>query len=249
MYEATAGTGLLVHLGALLQLLGLLNRNQLCLRLLVLLGSMAYIAYYYAYPDRPLWGAIFWSSVLGAANILGIGRILWERTVWRRTGDEGHLLKVFDTLTRGQLRRLMRPARWRVAATRTLIVEEGQPVGNLYFVLDGQIEIVKAGRAFSLDPRVFIGEIAFLLNTKASASVYLQPGTRYIEWSAAELRRALARNPCLGQAMHRLFNKHLAGKVANSWRTSPTDNDPQNPRPADQRRERQPAPAVEVGRC
>jgi hypothetical protein len=249
MYEATAGTGLLVHLGALLQLLGLLNRNQLCLRLLVLLGSMAYVAYYYAYPDRPLWGAIFWSSVLGAANILGIGRILWERTSWRRSGDEGYLLNVFDTLSRGELRRLMRLGRRRVAARRTLIVEEGQPVASLYFVLDGQIEIVKAGRAFAIDPRVFIGEVAFLLNTRASASAYLQPGAKYIEWSAPDLRKALTRNPCLGQAMQELFNTQLAGKVANSWRMPSSQDDPQAAWPDDQGRERGSAPAFGPNRC
>ena len=38
MYEVTAGTGLLVHLAALLQLLGLLSREQLFLRILVLFG-------------------------------------------------------------------------------------------------------------------------------------------------------------------------------------------------------------------
>ncbi len=226
MYDVTAGTGLLVHFGALLQLLGLLNRNQLCLRLFVLLGSVAYVAYYYAYPDRPLWGAIFWSSVLGAANIFGIARIVRERMGLQRTADERYLLKVFDTLGRGELRRLMRLGRWRVADRTILVVEEGQPVASLYFVLDGRIEIVKAGRAFFIDPLVFIGEVAFLLNTKASASVYVQPGTRYIEWSAAELRKLLARNPCLGQAMQKLFNKQLAGKVANAWRMPPSQGFP-----------------------
>lgn len=218
MYEVTAGSGLLVHLAALLQLLGLLNRNQLLLRALVLLGSLAYIAYYYAYPEQPLWGAIFWSSVLAAANIIGIGRILWERTSFRRTGDERYFLQMLKTLTPGELRRLMRLAEWRVAERTTTIVQEDQPVASLYFVLDGQIEIVKTGRSFSIDPSVFIGEVAFLLNTKASASVFLQPGTKYIEWPAAALRKAIARNPPLGQAMQRLFNKELAGKVANSWR-------------------------------
>ena len=249
MYEATSGTGLLVHLGALLQLLGLLNRNQLCLRLLVLLGSMAYVAYYYAYPDRPLWGAIFWSSVLGAANILGIGRILWERTSWRRSGDEGYLQDMLHTLTHGQLRRLMRLARWHVAERTVRIVEEGQPIASLYFVLDGRIEIVKAGRSFPVDPKVFIGEVAFLLNTKASASVFLHPETRYIEWSVARLRKVLARNPCLCQAMQRLFNRQLAGKVAKAWQLPPPDPEPQAARPADQEGERGSAAVFEPNRC
>lgn len=218
MYEVTAGTGMLVHLAALLQLLGLLSREQLLLRSLVLLGSLAYIAYYYAHPEQPLWGAIFWSSVLAAANIVGIGRIAWERTSFRRTGDERYFLNMIKTLTPGELRRLMRLAEWRVAERTTTITQEDQPVDSLYFVLDGQIEIVKAGRSFSVDPSVFIGEVAFLLNTRASASVFLQPGTKYIEWPAQALRKAIERHPPLGQAMHRLFNQELAGKVANAWR-------------------------------
>ena len=60
-------------------------------------------------------------------------------------------------------------------------------------------------------------EVAFLLDTPASATVFLAPGTRYIAWSAEPLRKLIDRTPSLGLTMERLFNQELARKVAQSW--------------------------------
>ena len=59
----------LIHLGALLYILGFLVRDELLLRLLVLGGSGLYILYYFLFPATPLWDAIITSLILGVANI------------------------------------------------------------------------------------------------------------------------------------------------------------------------------------
>lgn len=207
----------LIHIAALLQMLGLLLRTQLLLRLFVLVGSLVYVAYYYFHTVEPMWAAIFWSAVLGAANTFGIARLILERLHFRQTADEQQFLRLLETLTPGELRRLMRLARWRVAEVTTTLTQEGQPVRNLYFVLHGQIEIVKAGKPFSTRPGVFIGEVAFLLKTSASATVFLAPGAKYIEWPVEPLRKLIDRTPSLGISMKHLFNQELARKVARSW--------------------------------
>lgn len=217
MAELAIDSAWLVHIAALLQVLGLLLRGQLLLRLFILVGTVFYAAYYYVYPDEPLWAAIFWSAVLGAANLVGIARLLWERVHFRQTEDERHFLRLMKTLTPGELRRLMRLAEWRTAKATTTLTQEGQPVAKLYFVLDGRIEAVKDGRSFALTPGIFIGEVAFLMNTPASATVFLQAGAKYIEWPADALHRVIDRTPSLGISMERLFNRELARKVAHSW--------------------------------
>ena len=217
VHEWTVDSGWLIHVAALLQVLGLLLRRQLMLRLFLLAGSFAYVAYFYAHAVEPMWAPIFWSSVLGAANAIGIARLVMERLHFRHSEEERHFLETLKVLTPGELRRLMRLAQWREAEETTTLTQEGRPVRELYYVLDGGIEVVKAGKAFPLRPGVFIGEVAFLLDTPASATVFRAPGTRYIAWSAEPLRKLIDRTPSLGLTMERLFNQELARKVAQSW--------------------------------
>lgn len=215
--ELVVGDGWLVHIAALLQVLGLLLRRQLMLRLFVLAGSVVYIAYFYFHAMGPMWAPMFWSAVLGAANVFGITRLLLERMQFRQSPDERDFLRMLKVLTPGESRRLMRLARWRVAEQTTKLTQEGRAVEHLYFVLDGQIDIVKTGKSFCISPGVFVGEIAFLLNTPASATVFVGPGAKYIEWSAESLRGLIDRIPSLRTTMEHLFNQELARKVAHSW--------------------------------
>ena len=215
--EVTFDSGWLIHVAALLQVVGLVLRRQLVLRIFLLVGSLVYVAYFYWHSDQPMLAAAFWSAVLGAANLIGIIRLIIERLHFRQSEDERHFLEILKVLTPGELRRLMRLARWRTAEATTTLTQEGQPVRSLYFVLDGRIEIVKDGKSFAIGPGVFIGEVAFLLNTPASASVFLAPGAKYIEWPAEALRKLLHRTPSLESTMKQLFNQMLARKVAHSW--------------------------------
>ena len=51
----------LAHLAAICYALGLITRDQIVLRILIFLGTLFYIAYYYFVPSIPLWDAIGWS--------------------------------------------------------------------------------------------------------------------------------------------------------------------------------------------
>ncbi len=214
---ATLDSAWLIHVAALLQVVGLVLRRQLVLRIFLLAGSLVYVAYFYWHTAEPMLAAAFWSAALGAANLVGIVRLILERLHFRQSEDERHFLETLKVLTPGELRRLMRLARWQVTEVTTTLTQQGQPVRSLYFVLDGQIDMVKDGKAFSSRPGVFIGEVAFLLNTPASATVFLAPGTKYIEWPADALRKMLERTPSLESTMDQLFNRMLASKVARSW--------------------------------
>ncbi len=217
MPELTVDSGWLIHVAALLQVLGLLLRRQLLLRIFLLAGSLAYVGYFYAHAVEPMWAAVFWSAVLGTANVIGITRLVLERLHFRHSEEERRFLETLEILSPGELRRLMRLAKWHEAEATTTLTQEGRPVRELYYVLDGGIEIVKAGKSFPVEPGVFIGEVAFLLDTPASATVFLAPGARYIAWPAEPLRKLIGRTPSLGLTMERLFNQELARKVAQSW--------------------------------
>ncbi|GAB4230361.1 MAG: hypothetical protein Tsb0032_36830 [Kiloniellaceae bacterium] len=216
-FDFVGGTGLLVHAAALLQVLGFVNRRQLALRGLTLAGSLVYLAYYYLHPAEPLWGAMFWSSVLALANGVGILRVLLERRACHPNMQHDSFLNIMKVLSPGEFRRLMQLAEWRVAEQPVQLTKEGEIAPSLYFITGGKVDIGRNGKAITLGPGAFIGEISFTLNDAATADVSAPIGTEYIEWPREKLRKAIERTPALGSSMERLFNQELARKLVNSW--------------------------------
>ena len=206
----------IVHLGACLYLAGFLCRDQLLLRGFIVAGDAVYVLYFYFAPEVPLWGGIFWSIVFTLANVAMIGRILADRTAYGMSDDDRRLHGFLDTLTPGEFRRLMGAAHWHQADSPVTIAHEGQPLGRLAYVLDGMITIDKAGHRFAVDPPTFIGEVAFLTDRPASATVTVSGGAHYVTWEMARLRRLLLRVPSLRIGLGAAFNRDMADKVAKA---------------------------------
>jgi hypothetical protein len=206
----------IVHIGAALYLLGFAFRDQLMLRAFIIAGDFVYILYFYFAPEEPLWGGIFWSCVFTIVNVWMIGRIVADRTHFRIGEDERRLFGLFDGLTPGEFRRLMKNAAWLHAAKPTVLTEEGRHPDRLFFILAGEIHIDKAGHAVAIEPPTFIGEVAFLLSRPASATVTVAPGARYVAWERASLRRLLMRAPSLRFALDTVLNRDMAAKVARA---------------------------------
>lgn len=206
----------IVHLGAFLYLAGFLCRSQLMLRAFIVAGDVVYILYFYLAPSTPLWGGIFWSVVFTLANLGMIGRILSDRSAYGMSEDDRALHGLLDTMTPGEFRRLMRSGRWNRADGAVTLTLEGEPLHQLAYVVDGAITIEKAGHSFMMEPPAFIGEVAFLIDRPASATVTLAPGTRYVTWDASQLRRLLLRSPALRIGLGAAFNRDMAAKVARA---------------------------------
>lgn len=214
--EHVVGAAAIVHVAGLMHVFGYLSRDQLVLRGFLLAGTAVYIAYYAVQASGPMWSAILWSTVLGAANLYVIVAMILDRRVQHFTDDEQRLFSEFTGLSPGQFRRLMKAGKWMTSASPTVLTIEGEQPGALYYVLEGGITIAKAGRDFRVQPPMFIGEVAWLLNTAASATVEIADGARYVAWDTRDLRALLNRNPDLGLCLDNLLNRDLAGKIAKS---------------------------------
>jgi hypothetical protein len=206
----------IVHIGAALCLAGYLFRDQVMLRALVVLGDLVYILYYIVAPARPLWGGVFWSAVFVLANAWMMARIIADRTEFSMREEERELHGLLGVLTPGEFRRLVARGTWQVAAERTTITRENQHLARLFYVMDGRIEVEKAGKRFQILPPTFIGEVAFLTGHPASATVTVAAGARYMVWDTATLRRLQRRAPSLGAALGAALNRDMAIKVARS---------------------------------
>ena len=206
----------IVHIGALLCLLGFLFRNQLILRLLVLGGDCVYILYYYFAPEIPLWGAMFWSAMFTVVNVVMIWRIFMDEMHSSLPARERKLFDLLVDLTPGQFRKFLKVGRQEVTASPLVITRENEPLHQLYFVAEGRVIIEKGGHRVVSEAKTFIGEIAFLLSRPATATVTLEPGGHYCVWDSKALRGVLSGNPELKNALSAAMNRKLAEKVAQA---------------------------------
>ena len=206
----------IVHVGALLYLLGFLFRDQLVLRGLVILGDLVYILYFYFAPDIPLWGGIFWSVMFTIVNVVMIWFIYLDEVQFSLPTHERKLFELLVDLTPGQFRTFLKAGRQGVATSPLVITRENKPLDQLYFVTDGKLTIDKGGSRMVSEAKTFIGEIAFLLARPATATVTLEPGCHYGVWDSKALRNLLNGNAALKMALSAALNRKLAEKVAQA---------------------------------
>lgn len=207
-------TDLLVHFAAIFTLICYLFRDQIKLRSFAVLGDALLSAYYYFGFPEPLWNPLVWTLANVVINVVMIIILLREHRMSLLTDNEMTLFRCLETLTPGQFRNLLKLATWHEVEEPARLTEEGAMLDRLYYVLEGKLSIEKQGRVIEREPRMFIGEIAFLRDKAASATVVTQGRSLYVSWNQEELRNLLKRNEDLKNAMSTLLSTDMADKVA-----------------------------------
>jgi Cyclic nucleotide-binding domain len=206
----------LIHLGAMLYLICFLFRNQILLRSFAILGDLAYTGYYWGVTDAPLWSAMAYSTMNMLINFSMIMLILNDQRHTTLSDNDMKLYQGFAGMTPGDFRRLSKAGVWRKADETVTLTREGEPVTELHYVLEGDLEITKSGRAIDVPSGLFIGEIAYLRKTPATATVTVKPGTTYISWPHEALHKVTAKHDGLRQSLTNLLSTDLAVKVARA---------------------------------
>jgi CRP-like cAMP-binding protein len=206
----------LVHLGAWLYLVCFLFRNQLLLRSFAILGDLAYTGYYWAASSTPLYEAMAYSTMNMIINITMILLIFNDKRHSNLSDNEMKLYQGFAGMSPGDFRKLTKLGTWSTAQDAVTLTTEGQPVSQLHYILDGDVEINKSGRLIASSPRIFIGEIAYLRGTSASASVVAKKGATYISWPHEALQKLTGQHDGLKQSLSNVLSSDLAAKVARS---------------------------------
>ena len=97
----------------------------------------------------------------------------------------------------------------RTCAAGEVILREGERVGILYILIDGEVEILKGGLQVNTvsDAGAFFGEMSVLLGTPHVATVRtLVPSRFYVAEDAAQF---LSSDPAVGLAVSRLLARRL----------------------------------------
>jgi Cyclic nucleotide-binding domain len=211
---------LLFHVSNLMAFLAFLLRDQLKLRLLMAVSFFLQGLYYYSIPGGPLVDPLFWKIVSFAANLGMIALVFGGQLDFGVPEDLRGLFNKIKVLSPGDFRRLIASST-RVLGADTKILVEGETPKHLYFLLKGEAKIIKREQTTSLLSGTFLGEIAFLNATTASATVVLPQGAECVAWDTAKLHDLLRRDSAINIAMRGVFNSDLAQKLATSL---PIDN-------------------------
>ena len=206
----------LVHVASLCTLVCYLFRNQIKLRAFAATGDALLSIYYYTAFDQPLWNPMVWTVINVFINSYMIVAILRDGRVTPMSDDELSLFRNLEKLTPGQFRKLISKGTWHKAAETLTLAKDGETLDKLYYVLDGNVMISKAGRSFKVEPKLFIGELAFLRGRPATATVQVEPGAHYMSWQQSDLKALMQSNDDMKNALNLLLSRDMAEKMANS---------------------------------
>jgi Popeye protein conserved region len=212
---ATTLFTVLFHVSNLMAFLAFLLRDQLQLRLMMAVSLFLQGLYYYSIPGGPFFDPLFWKIVSFAANFLMIVLVFGGRIDFGIPADLRGLYERISVLSPGQFRKLVKSSA-RTTATDKPLLMEGHNPDKLHYLLKGNASINKGHTDHTIASGVFLGEIAFLNGTPASATVLLRNGAECVSWDSAILKTLMQKDKALDIAMRGVFNHDLAAKVASS---------------------------------
>jgi Popeye protein conserved region len=222
LLTATSLFTVLFHVSNLMAFLAFLLRDQLQLRVMMAVSLFLQGLYYYSIPGGPLFDPLFWKVVSFAANFLMIVLVFGGRIDFGIPADLRGLYEKISVLSPGQFRKLAKLAT-RSKDTDVPLLVEGQKVDQLHYLLKGRASIAKGKNRNAIVSGVFLGEVAFLNGTLASATVRLQPGAECVSWDSQALKHLMQKDKTIDIAMRGIFNRDMAAKVAGSIPLPPSE--------------------------
>jgi len=214
MQELFTSPDVLVFIAGGCLVLGYLIINQVLLRMMVLMGTLFYIAYYATAAAEPLWPAIYLSIAQGSATLIGLALLSARKSRLAIPHGFKDLYPRFSQLPPGDFRALMRLGRRYVTDEEEVLGREGVPVERLVYIISGNARVRKRGEDFELPPGLFIGEVAMTLNTGSAATTILPAGSEIIVWDKTELEHAGEKKPRFKLALQAALSHDMARKVA-----------------------------------
>ena len=203
------------HLASVLTMLAYLLKDILWLRLLTILSCFAGIAFNYFVPATPLWTVIYWNVLFAIINIVQIAIIIKERSGVHFSEEEKEL---HDTLFKNfapfEFMKLMRVGKWLEAKPGEVLAVEKQSLDAVMLIYNGLVGVEQGGQEIAkLKDGNFIGEVSFITEGTATATVKALMPTRYIAWPKVAVKALLNRNPSMRFAMQAMLSTDLSKKL------------------------------------
>jgi CRP-like cAMP-binding protein len=204
----------LIHFANVLFVASYSVRDILWLRVLTIVATVSLLPYYYTRPT-PLTEAIAWNVLFLAINGWQLWRLVLERRPVRLSLEQQRLYELgFSSLSPREFVKLASIGTWETIAADTTIVENGQALARLTFIVDGSMRVETEGEVRNLlAAGQFVGEVAYVTGKPACASVISTVSCRVIAWEHAPLRAFLAANPNTRASLQNVIGSDLAAKL------------------------------------
>jgi hypothetical protein len=124
------------------------------------------------------------------------------------------LRSVFTGLEDAQIAQLLVAGRFNDIAKGTTLAEENKPLETLFFICAGHVKVTVAGREVAhLEKGNFVGEIAFLTEKPATATVVAEDRVRALVFDRAELNQFFRNEAEVAGLIYQLLGRELAHKI------------------------------------
>ncbi len=211
--------GLVVQLSYALLVAAMLAPRLRQLRILVALAALVGFARALFWTGDIV--TAVWMALLLGACLLLLGRELYENTRVRFTPEEEAMRDgLLAGVPHSRARHLIDQGFWLNGKDGDTLTREGEPVGHLYYLADGEARVISHGRQVGLcRAGDLIGELTVLSGESASATVILSGPARFWCAPANVLRPYLDAHEDIRRAIERGFSNALRAKLRASNRT------------------------------
>jgi hypothetical protein len=188
--------------------------NIYWLRVTAVVGLIFEVAYFVLQSDA-LYTGIAWDCVFIAINLFHLARLTHQRLKLRAVAGDRDLLRVmFEGLDDAQIGMLLNSSSWQRFAVGEHLTIQGEAVPALLLIAAGQASIVVNNHLIAhVGPGTFVGEMAFLTNAPASATVTATHAIRVLRIEFQRLRTLLVIDHQIAGVLHRLLGADLAQKL------------------------------------
>jgi hypothetical protein len=207
------------HLSYLLIAISYWLTDIFWLRVVAVVGLSLEILYFW-HSGGDLRAGIGWDLIFIAINLYQLYRLAKDRLSLRLPEADRDLLRsAFTGLDDSQIARLLVAGEFVDLAGGTILAEENRALDKIFFICSGRVAVTIAGRHVShVERGSFIGEVAFLTETPATATVIAEGDVRALSFKKAKLKHFFDNEEEVAGLIYQLLGRELAGKIKVSNR-------------------------------
>lgn len=200
------------NLAFILIALSFMVKDMLWLRTLSVVASCCSIFYNANVTDHVLWVPIGWNSFFMSLNLYHIINIIRGNKSIHLTDKEKEIFELaFPNLSLLEFSKLIRIAEWKNIDTNIVFINEKQKMSDLYMIYNGSVDVlVSEKKVNELKDGQFIGEMSFLSDGIASASIKTNVPTEVIIWNQLKLKDLMKRNPSIIYSLQSSMGEQMA---------------------------------------
>jgi CRP-like cAMP-binding protein len=159
-----------------------------------------------------------WDLIFIAINLYQLYRLVKDRLSLPEA-DRDLLRSVFTGLDDSQIARLLIAGEFSDFADGTTLAEENEALERIFFICSGHARVTIGGREVShLEKGSFVGEVAFLTDKPATATVIAEGDMRALAFDRGELRQFFHKETEVVGLIDQLLGRELANKIKISNR-------------------------------